>query len=505
MRQPRSRMQYRWIPVLRSDDRASALQETRPKAAGSASLHDMLQLRLPRLQGAPLSMDEALATIGLPHPIDAPQWTPEAELADLLLRAAEIEHSLLLQYLYAAYTASDPYRGAATTIAVEEMGHLLTVQNLLLACGQRVYLGRDDANQFQPFPFQLEPMSRGTLAKFTAAEMPDVNSPNFPDQFRGDLESIRGEANAAAKADVAAHRVGLLYAKIYWLLRPDDARMDNEPWPGFPVEQIATTRDANGHLIFAGRHVSTNFVSDQSANEAIKSRWHGVGSGTGGSIIVDQVTDRLSALKTITEISAQGEGFAATPNGHFERFAELWKQAQVASDPIAQPTVSNPWYGSANVQSKSKGSEISNPVAVKFAQLADAAYETCLLIIAFSFLLPATAPETDRQRVAGAAVKCMTDGLKSCSVALSALPRTQNGDDADDRCGIPFSIPSPIDTTSADALQVRIRAVIASLVATAATIDAASGASLGQINRAKAISKAFDPGVLGAINTIALA
>jgi hypothetical protein len=47
--------------------------------------------------------------------------------------------------------------------------------------------------------------------------------------------------------------------------------------------------------------------------------------------------------------------------------------------------------------------------------------------------------------------------------------------------------------------------VIASLVATAATIDTASGASLGQINRAKAISAAFNTGVLGAINAIAIA
>jgi len=67
----------------------------------------------------------------------------------LLHAAAEIEHSLLIQYLYAAYSIDEQseqdvnnfglsWKTTIRLVAREEMAHLITVQNLLLAHYHRV-------------------------------------------------------------------------------------------------------------------------------------------------------------------------------------------------------------------------------------------------------------------------------------------------------------------------------------------------------------------------------
>ena len=60
------------------------------------------------------------------------------EFAVMLLEiGASIEHALMVQYLYAAYSLradhakAKQWRKTLLTIAREEMGHLLTVQNIL--------------------------------------------------------------------------------------------------------------------------------------------------------------------------------------------------------------------------------------------------------------------------------------------------------------------------------------------------------------------------------------
>jgi hypothetical protein len=74
---------------------------------------------------------------------------PHDKAKILLETAAEVEHALLAQYLYAALSLrtedEDPTKQTALSewfaevhrIARQEMGHLMTVQNLLLAMGCR--------------------------------------------------------------------------------------------------------------------------------------------------------------------------------------------------------------------------------------------------------------------------------------------------------------------------------------------------------------------------------
>src|SRR5438876_872809 len=90
-----------------------------------------------------------------------PRLTPRDEAVYLLHAAAEVEHALMVQYLYAAYsldptspsltpdqkTAVGLWQQEIVQIAREEMGHLACVQNLLRLLGGAGSFEREE------FPF----------------------------------------------------------------------------------------------------------------------------------------------------------------------------------------------------------------------------------------------------------------------------------------------------------------------------------------------------------------
>ena len=116
-----------------------------------------------------------------------PPHAPRDEAIFWLTAAAEIEHFLMVQYLFAAYSlnlrdagdqkeAVGKLQNTVLQIAREEMGHLITVQNLLHVLGAPLNFRREHssyASEIYPFRFKLEPMSQGSLAKYTLAESPE--------------------------------------------------------------------------------------------------------------------------------------------------------------------------------------------------------------------------------------------------------------------------------------------------------------------------------------------
>jgi hypothetical protein len=120
-----------------------------------------------------------------------PPLQPRDEAVFLLTAAAEVEHALMVQYLYAAYSVRVAGPQAATLrtvqdllvqIAREEMGHLATVQNLLRLVGGSLHLGREHSAQaggIAPFRFRLEPLSLDSLAKYVTAESPAEPPPEL--------------------------------------------------------------------------------------------------------------------------------------------------------------------------------------------------------------------------------------------------------------------------------------------------------------------------------------
>jgi hypothetical protein len=108
---------------------------------------------------------------------------PYIELIRLLRQASEIEHALMVQYLYGAFSVKPAYSGIAGLgipnsndllgVAAMEMQHLRDVNNLLLALGAAPNLIRQGfpfEPEVYPFEFNLEPLTRATVAKYLYCE-----------------------------------------------------------------------------------------------------------------------------------------------------------------------------------------------------------------------------------------------------------------------------------------------------------------------------------------------
>jgi len=166
------------------------------------------------------STDTVEAKITLP---DLSGYVSPREKADALLSiAAEVEHALLVQYLYAAYslsdgtgldpdqkTAVDLWRGTIVEIAKEEMGHLMSVQNLRRVLDLGPTFDRDEFPMLPdlfPFRFDLGPLTQKSLAEYVVAESPphDTTHPK--------LCEIIKVATGSGKTPI--NRVGNLYGLL---------------------------------------------------------------------------------------------------------------------------------------------------------------------------------------------------------------------------------------------------------------------------------------------------
>jgi hypothetical protein len=120
-------------------------------------------------------------------PVQQPFNDPYLELVRLLKEGAEVEHDLMLQYLYAAFSLKPEYSeivGAPipnTTslmgIIIQEMQHLGDVNRLLVELDAAPVLTRLDIpyeTDIYAFPFELAPLSSVSLAKFTYCEADPV-------------------------------------------------------------------------------------------------------------------------------------------------------------------------------------------------------------------------------------------------------------------------------------------------------------------------------------------
>ncbi|MFF1481972.1 ferritin-like domain-containing protein [Streptomyces sp. NPDC058301] len=180
---------------------------------------------------------------------------PTLELIRLLRDGAEIEHSLLVQYLYAAFSIKVPrfadlagwpshrYGGRPLHlmgVAIEEMTHLDIVNSLLVALGAAPHLGRQQfpyEQDIYPFAFVLEPLSLPSLAKYVYVEAsPSAVDPaqqHTPEDraFVDRLYEVLGSATPSAPRP---NQVGSLYRKVTRVLEllrerePD--RLDYVSW-----------------------------------------------------------------------------------------------------------------------------------------------------------------------------------------------------------------------------------------------------------------------------------
>ena len=361
---PRPRVSIQW-------------QRPRDRAAPPAD-------RAPGPVSSRTSIDRILRALGTPEVTGAK--TPQAEAIGLLQLAAEIEHSLMVQYLYAAASlpAGTPAGADGRTkimgVAAQEMGHLVSVQNLLLLVGgpEALHFGRDSiraASADNPIPLVLEPVSEVALAKFVVAEMPaEIPDPDL----RTRVDAIVEVATKAA--GTTPHRVGALYLKLFWLFQPDDT----------PIAPFFLSPNPSVGLK-AGWHVSPNDFTDPAviANfEATRAEW--IKGGVQGFILAPAPT-AAAARDLITAISEQGEGLEEAHDSHFHEFLELLDALEAGQLlPTALPI--NPVARLAPAPDAGTFTPIVTPYARLWAELFDVRYNLLLLDLWHAFATPTSSP-----------------------------------------------------------------------------------------------------------------
>ncbi|MBT8479339.1 MAG: ferritin-like protein [Gemmatimonadetes bacterium] len=388
-------------------------------------------------------------------------WTDY--LLMLLHVGAEIEHALMVEYLYAAYSLGGDqvpkkhhqhirdWRNAILTVAREEMGHLLTVQNLLTLLGGPISLDREDYpwdSPFYPFPFKLSPLTMDSLAHYVYAEMP-------PDEMMADAtlteKRIREEVRRRVEGDRGPHHpVSEIYDAIIEIIEDPELIPDS-----------AFRSETFGHQA-SWDEWGKNYRADPEA-EATKRdderRAH---------VIVAQMATRTEAVAGLRMVAGQGEAphlrHPKKPDkpdepSHFERFAEVYagyekigkldeKDRWAPTRPIpVNPTTVRP----PKSKSKDKGTSsrdaapptfIENDASRRWAELFNIRYRMLLTYLSHTYRLGRTTG-TDEPGPRGLMLHRIFGEMYNLKTIAGLLVRMPLTDDPKDpaRAGPPFQMP----------------------------------------------------------------
>jgi len=377
----------------------------------------------------------ALDALGSPV---IPGKTPLQEAQILLAAAAEIEHALLVEYLYAALSLGPvPAASLIRDIAVQEMCHLITDQNLLLFTGAPPSLTRQDQEphaELDPFRFTLRPLTKEVLEEFLLAEMPPLEDMT-PEQ-RAVMEPI-WQAHGSA-----FHPVGLVYARIFWLFQQDD-----QPDPLWPeVVQLAGKygfgpddhiKPVSGQNPFPGLGTATTYQVDP----AVELEWR-ASYAHGG--IFESINSRATALKAIADIARQGEGLASpVPNSsHFERFLGIYTDPGLPGLPVV-PLPTDPFVSDqANPNPAIEANRITHPLAVALCRVFNLRYQILLAALRGALFrsreLPAEA--AIRSKYATWALAEMSSSMRGLFKNLLSLPAKEGNAPAPLAAAPPFAL-----------------------------------------------------------------
>lgn len=312
----------------------------------------------------------------------SPIETPE-DLAAALRIAAELEHGLCCQYLFAGFTLrrtledfadlpdlpeADRLHVMALTqawamqimlVARQEMEHLMMVINLQTALGQPPHLARPDFPvPKNTFPidahFCLERVDPTTLDRFLFYERPDY----LAKEVEFDDPGCCGRTlQLTQRLELPSHG-GLRFSSLQELYAMIAAAYSGP-------RQLPAAELFRGS---AARQVQSSAV-----------QWF-------SRVNVPQVTNRAQAVSAIAQIVFEGEGIGelpTSPNSHFARFAgvkqdfEELRRALPDADP-ALPVACNPAAGD---EIPPGATRVTDEAAVKAMRLFDDGYLLMLAML----------------------------------------------------------------------------------------------------------------------------
>ncbi len=330
------------------------------------------------------------------------------ELTYLLSQAAELEHAVMCQYLYAAFSlksAAGPgvtaeqlasierWRKAILAVASEEMLHWAMVQNLLTAVGSAPYVSRPYMpHQAKGYPpgvqFRLLPFGEAALQHFIYLERPDGMDVTDADGFE---------------------HVGPT---------PEPMRLEDV----IPRGQDFATQ---GHL-YRAIETGLTYLAEKLGEDVlfIGPAFHQSDEASFGWPDLVPITDLAGAHRALELIVEQGEGATGDwQTAHFGRFLEVLGEYRATRqlDPSFEPTHPVVGAGMRAVEDIEPDVYISDPTTGGCSDLFNATYELVLQMIARYFAFGHETPE-QRKALANAAVDLMFGVIKPLGLLLARLP-----------------------------------------------------------------------------------
>ncbi|MBB5712641.1 ferritin-like domain-containing protein [Sphingomonas xinjiangensis] len=341
-----------------------------------------------------------------------------------MAEAAEVEHTLMCSYLYAAFSlrrrgepgvseehgeALERWRAAIIDVAVEEMGHLVIVANLTVAVGGRPHFGRP------AFPVSPGYFPSGVSVRLTGF------SPETLDHFIF-LERPQGVEDED----------GASFAQ------EDYVREQATPGLMPSAQDYATI----GHLYDAIR-VNLEALEQEIGQDALF--LGDPGSQVGPEVIdlegVQPITSLADANLAIDVVVEQGEGSSVDrDDSHYHSFVSIRDEysrltqadpAFVAAWPVADsPVLRQPAEPEGRVF-------ISHPDAARLLDFACATYGLLLRCLVQSFGREGREREAEQKALMSAAIDLM-HALGDASTRLARLPAAAAS--ADVHAGMSFTM-----------------------------------------------------------------
>jgi hypothetical protein len=396
------------------------------------------------ITGAPTAR-KGLFSAGMSPQSEAPPaeftWCEYAVF--LLTIAAQIEHSLMVQYLYAAWSlggsqvpeehqeAVAGWRQTILGIGKEEMGHLATVQNLLRFLGAPLALDRDDYpwdSKLAPYPFVLERLTRATLAKYIVAESPEAWPDGVTAAERQEIEKL-----AAGAGPEQVNRVGALYKTLISLLGDTKKLPASIFHPETYPLQASWDEFARGY----GKGARGSAVA---------------GTTKTPDVLVMRAASRTDAIAALTAVAEQGEapGKATAEDAeasHFRRFLTVFRA--FPKDGAWEATLAVPTNPVAPGLPAGAGQTvIEDDHAGLWANLFNIRYRMLLSYLAHTYSPPGAAGVEHRQ---GVVINRMFGEMYNLRAIASILTRQPLNGAGEARAGAPFQMPYTLQLPDSDA------------------------------------------------------
>jgi hypothetical protein len=434
---------------------------------GGTSANRIQAFALQALQ--PTTKKPAATELELP-----PEFTWRDYAIFLLTIAAQIEHSLMVQYLYAGYSLGGPqvpkqhqdkvaaWRQVILGIAKEEMGHLVTVQNALRFLGAPLGLDRQDYpwdSGLAPYPFTLERLTLASLAKYVVVESPETWPADVSAQEKAKIERL-----AAGYGGSHINRVGTLYSALIEIIgdpkRVPHSALHPETYP------LQASWDEWGRGYGKGARGSSI-----------------AGTTKTPDVLVLRMASRTDAVKALKAVAEQGEApdeaSASDPEGsHFRRFLTIFDAfPKDASFDPARPIPDNP--AAPGIPAGATQTQIQDREGGLWANIFNLRYRMLLSYLAHTYEDPECATEGIEAR-RGLIINRMFGEMYNLRSVAAILVHLPLGDGSSQCCGPTFQMPYTLQLPESDAgywtLHLDLIAACATLLAEARKIGNAERA-----------------------------